>query len=73
MIRRATFVLVVAASTIAFAEQPAKPIGIGDKVPDFTVTALNGKQYKFSELQKNKNLSASGVMMTLNASGARCA
>ena len=61
MIHRATFILVIVASTIAFAEQPAKPIGIGDKVPDFTVTGLNGKQYKFSELQKNKKLSTGGV------------
>ena len=61
MIHRATFVMVVVAATMAFEEQPAKPVGIGDTVPDFTVTALNGKQYKLSDLQKNEKLTSNGV------------
>jgi thiol-disulfide isomerase/thioredoxin len=61
MILRATFLLVVMAATTAFADQPVKPIAIGDKVPDFTVTSLDGKQHKLSDLQKNKKLTTSGV------------
>ena len=61
MIHRATFVMIVVTATSAFAEQPTKPMSIGDKVPDFTVTALDGKPYRLSDLQKNDKLTSTGV------------
>jgi thiol-disulfide isomerase/thioredoxin len=38
-------------------------LAIGEKVPDFTVTLLNGKTSKLSELQNDPKLSKSGVIV----------
>lgn len=61
MIHRLTFVMILVATTMASADEPAESIGIGDKVPDFTVTSLDGKPHKLSDLQKNEKLAGSGV------------
>ena len=63
MIHRTTFAMAILFATSAVAEQTAKPLHVGDKVPNFTVTALNGKQFKLSDLQKNKDLTKNGVIV----------
>ena len=38
-------------------------INVGEKVPDFTITTLDGKVVKFSDLRKDKKQSQKGVVV----------
>ena len=43
-----TFVLSVFLTGICFADEPA-PVAAGKPAPDFTVTGIDGKQFKLSD------------------------
>jgi thiol-disulfide isomerase/thioredoxin len=47
--------LLVAAAMLVAADKP-KALHVGDKVPDFTVTDLNGKTWKLSQLHEKAGL-----------------
>lgn len=47
--------LVVASALLVAADKP-KPLHVGDKVPDFTVTDLDGKTWKLSRLHAKAGL-----------------
>ena len=41
----------------------ARPVSIGEKVPDFSLTLLDGKTWKLSELRKQKRYGKDGVVV----------
>lgn len=51
----AVALLLVAAAMLVAADKP-KALHVGDKVPDFTVTDLNGKTWKLSQLHEKAGL-----------------
>jgi peroxiredoxin Q/BCP len=55
----ASVVLLVMLGVVALAQQPAPPkthLKVGDKAPDFTLRATDGKSYKLSDFKGKKNV-----------------
>ena len=51
--------LVAMVSAVALAQQPAPPkthLKVGDKAPDFSLRATDGKIYKLSDFKGQKNV-----------------
>jgi thioredoxin-dependent peroxiredoxin len=52
--------LLAVVSAVAMAQQPKPPgkthLKVGDKAPDFTLRATDGKQYKLSDFKGQKNV-----------------
>lgn len=54
-----SLVLLAALSAVALAQQPAPPkthLKVGDKAPDFSLPATDGKMYKLSDFNGKKNV-----------------
>ena len=57
--RLVSFVLLAVLSVVALAQQPAPPkthLKVGDKAPDFSLRATDGKIYKLSDFKGQKNV-----------------
>ena len=55
----ASLLLLVALSVVAVAQQPAPPkthLKAGDKAPEFSLRATDGKAYKLSDFKGQKNV-----------------
>jgi thiol-disulfide isomerase/thioredoxin len=54
--RAAALILALLASPLAEGAEPTKSIAVGDKVPDYTVSDLEGKAWKLSDLHRKAGL-----------------
>jgi thiol-disulfide isomerase/thioredoxin len=62
MMFRFTFVVVALIACLTHAERPtAAAIKVGEKVPDFSLTTLDGRVWKFSELRAHKAFGKDGI------------
>ncbi len=55
----AAVVLLAVLSVVALAQQPAPPkthLKVGDRAPEFTLRATDGKTYKLSDFKGKKNV-----------------
>ena len=55
----ASLLLLVVLSVVAVAQQPAPPkthLKVGDKAPEFSLRATDGKAYKLSDFKGKKNV-----------------
>jgi len=55
----ASLLLLVVLSVVAMAQQPAPPkthLKVGDKAPEFSLRATDGKAYKLSDFKGKKNV-----------------
>lgn len=55
-LRVAFFAVALIPAMLLRAAEPTSRVGIGEKVPDFTVVDLDGKTWKFSELHRKASL-----------------
>ena len=54
--RAALFVAALLPATLLQSAEPTNSVAVGDKVPDFSVTDLDGKTWKLSELHRKAGL-----------------
>lgn len=62
-IRAALLVSAILSAAPAEAARPVEKIALGEKVPDFTVTDLDGKSWKFSQLHRIAGLEKRGPIV----------